>query len=91
MSDAIDKYINTLKSERGVIINCRLSPQAKKSEIKEVMSDGALKIRVTSPPEKGRANLELRHLLSKQFKVPLNNINIIKGHTSKFKKVSISK
>ncbi|MCF7795068.1 DUF167 domain-containing protein, partial [Patescibacteria group bacterium] len=63
----------------------------KNSEIKEIMSDGALKVRITSPPEKGKANLELRNLLSQEFKVPLNNVNIIKGHTSKLKRVSIIK
>lgn len=91
MNNVIDKYKKILENDGEVIINCRLSPQAKNSEIKEVMADGALKIRVTSPPKKGRANLELRHVLSKQFKVPLNNVNIVKGHMSKFKRVSISK
>ncbi|MCF7795440.1 DUF167 domain-containing protein, partial [Patescibacteria group bacterium] len=70
----IDKYKEILESEGEVIINCRLSPQSKNSEIKEIMSDGALKVRITSPPEKGKANLELRNLLSQEFKVPLNNV-----------------
>ncbi|HKK53921.1 MAG TPA: DUF167 domain-containing protein [Patescibacteria group bacterium] len=91
MNNVINKYKKTLESEGEVLVDCRLSPQAKNSEIKEIMSDGALKIRVTSVPEKGKANLELRHILSKQFKVPLNNVSIIKGHMSKFKRVSISK
>lgn len=87
----IDKYKKTLESEGEIIIDCRLSPQSKNSEIKEIMSDGALKVRVTSAPEKGKANLDLRHVLSKKFRVPLNNVNIIKGHMSKFKRVNISK
>jgi uncharacterized protein (TIGR00251 family) len=91
MNNEIDKYRKILESEGELIVNCRLSPQAKNSEIKEIMADGALKVRVTSAPEKGKANLELRHVLSKEFNVPLNNINIIKGNMSKFKKVFISK
>jgi len=91
MNNILEKYKKTLESEGEVLVDCRLSPQSKNSEIKEVMGDGALKVRVTSPPEKGKANLELRHVLSKQFRVPLNNVNIIKGHMSKFKRVSISK
>ncbi|MFP4514724.1 MAG: DUF167 domain-containing protein [Parcubacteria group bacterium] len=91
MNNLIDKYKSSLKKKGSFVIDCRLSPQSKSSDIKETMSDGALKIRVSSPPEKGKANLELRQLLSQEFKVPLNNVNIINGHTSKIKRVSISK
>jgi|AntRauTorcE11897_2_1112592.scaffolds.fasta_scaffold04615_4 uncharacterized protein (TIGR00251 family) len=91
MNSVIDKYKNILKEKRELIIDCRLSPQAKNSEIKEAMGDGALKVRVSSSPEKGKANLELRHLLSQKFEVPLSNVKIIKGSITKFKKVKIIK
>jgi hypothetical protein len=91
MNSIIDKYKSSLEAEGSLIIYCRLSPQAKNGGIKEVMGDGALKVRVTSAPEKGKANLELINILSEQFEVPLKSVKIIQGHTSKFKKVSISK
>lgn len=91
MQEVLNKYKDILENEGELFLDCRLSPQSKNSEIKEVMADGALKLRVSSAPEKGRANLELRHILSQEFEVPLNNVKIIKGCVSKLKKVSISK
>jgi len=74
-----------------VVITCRLSPGAKNTEIKGFMSDDSLKIRVASAPENGRANLELRQLLSKELEVDINNVRIITGGKSKLKLVEIIK
>jgi|AntRauTorcE11897_2_1112592.scaffolds.fasta_scaffold04049_5 uncharacterized protein (TIGR00251 family) len=91
MNNVINKYKRSLREDAKIIIECRLSPQAKSSEIKEAMSDGSLKVRVSSAPEKGKANLELRNIISQHFEVPLNNVKILKGHKSRLKKISISK
>ncbi|MCW7470774.1 DUF167 domain-containing protein [Leptospira kanakyensis] len=46
-------------------------------------------VRLKSPPVDGKANEELIAQLAKHFKVPIKNIEIISGFTSKTKVVSI--
>lgn len=77
------------KSESGAIIfYVRVVPRASKSEIIGE-HDGALKIRIASPPVDGAANAELIKLLAKTFGVSKNSVEILNGHTSKLKQVKI--
>lgn len=55
------------------------------------MSDGTLKIKLTTPPVDGKANEEMIKLLAKHFKVSKSSIEILKGKTSKNKVVEIKK
>jgi uncharacterized protein (TIGR00251 family) len=91
MDNILEGYKSILNKKGIIILTCRLSPGAKKTEIKEFMSNGDLKIRVLSPPEKGRANLELVSLLAKEFEVALNNVRIKSGSVSKIKIIEIIK
>jgi hypothetical protein len=50
------------------------------------MKDGMIKIRLTSPPEKGEANAELVKELSKALGV---SVRILTGHTSRRKRLEI--
>jgi hypothetical protein len=47
------------------------------------------KISVQAPPENGKANKRLRKVLGSFFGVPASSIDIIRGHTSRDKKVLI--
>jgi len=60
---------------------------------KEAAGPGAdvVKIRVTAPPEKGKANVELVKFLSKQAGIPAKNIRIAGGASSKLKVIEISR
>lgn len=53
------------------------------------MEEGRLKIKVTVPPEGGKANRAVVELLSKTLKVPKSSIEITKGETSRIKTVRI--
>ena len=66
----------------------RVVPRASKSEIVGP-HDGALKIRIASPPVDGAANAELIKLLAKHFGVSKGDIEIIAGQTSKNKRIKI--
>jgi len=69
----------------GIIVNIRISPNAKKNEI---ITDGEIvKIKITAQPIDGKANKALIEYLSKNFKIPKTSIKIIKGETSKDKTV----
>ncbi|KKQ71928.1 MAG: hypothetical protein UT33_C0007G0017 [Candidatus Peregrinibacteria bacterium GW2011_GWC2_39_14] len=70
-------------------LNVKIHPIAQKSEIKGEMSDGTLKIDIAAIPQQGRANKELINFLSREFKIPTQNISIEQGFTSSRKLVRI--
>ena len=71
-----------------MIFNVRVVPRASKSEIVGEM-DGALKIRIASPPVDGAANAELVKLLAKTFEISKSEVEISGGQTSKTKQIKI--
>ncbi len=68
-------------------IEVKVIPNAKKNEIKE--EERFLKVYLTAPREKGRANRALISLLSKHFKLRKGEIRIISGERSTRKVVEI--
>ncbi len=69
----------------GIIVNIKISPNAKKNEI---ISEGdIIKVKITAQPVDGKANKALVEFLSKTFKIPKTSIKIIKGETSKEKTI----
>jgi uncharacterized protein len=71
------------------IINVSVTPGAAKTEIAGVMQDGTVKVRVTAPPEKGKANEQVCELLAARFSVPKSCVEIVRGATSRRKQVRI--
>ncbi len=71
------------KTETGVLISFKISPNASKNEI--IKTDEGVKIKITAQPIDGKANKALVEFLSKYFKIPKTSIEIVKGHTSKEK------
>ena len=80
--------INYTEKNGAVIFNVRVVPRASKSEIVGA-HDGALKVRIASPPVDGAANAELIKLLSKTFGVSKSEVEILAGQTSKTKQIKI--
>ena len=78
------------EKDTAVIFPVRVVPRASKSEIVGE-HDGALKVRIASPPVDGAANAELIKLLAKTFGVSKSQIEIIAGQTSKTKQIKITK
>ena len=81
--------IHFTEKDNAIIFTVRVVPRASKSEIVGEM-DGALKVRIASPPVNGAANAELIKLLAKTFGVAKSAVEIIGGQTSKTKQVKIS-
>lgn len=71
-------------------LKIKVIPKSPKSAIVGKMADGTLKIRIAAPPEKGRANDELRSFLAGRYKVPAANVTILSGSTSQKKLVRIT-
>ncbi len=80
--------IQFIEKAGGLIFNVRVVPRASKSEIVGEM-DGALKVRIASPPTGGAANEELIKILSKKFGVAKSAVEILSGQASKQKQVRV--
>lgn len=81
--------MNIVENDGSVTFTVRVVPRASRSEIIGE-HDGALKVRIASPPVDGAANAELIKLLAKQFGVSKSNVEIIGGQTSKTKQIRIN-
>ena len=73
----------------GVTFAVRVQPRAAKSAVTGEL-EGVLKIRLAAPPVEGEANEELIRLLARLFDAPRQGVEILSGHTSKNKVVSVS-
>ena len=80
--------INYTEKDGALIFTVRVAPQASKSEIVGEIN-GALKIRITSPPIDGAANAELIKLLAKVFGVSKSAVEIMSGQMAKTKRIKI--
>ena len=74
--------------KNGVSLFIKVTPSSPKNQISDVGQD-SLRIKIKSPPEKGKANKELVSFLSKLLDVPKKNISITRGEASRRKKVFI--
>jgi uncharacterized protein len=81
--------INFTEKNGAIIFSARVVPRASRSEIVGA-HDGALKVRIASPPVDGAANAELIKVLSKAFNVPKSEVEIVGGQTSKTKQIKIA-
>ncbi|MBX7054287.1 MAG: DUF167 domain-containing protein [Pyrinomonadaceae bacterium] len=77
-----------VEKDGAVTFDVRVVPRASRSEVIGE-HDGALKVRIASPPVDGAANAELIRMLAKAFGTAKSDIDIISGSTSKTKRVSI--
>jgi uncharacterized protein (TIGR00251 family) len=70
-------------------LHVRVSPGARRAAV--VGRHGnAWKIRVAAPPEKGRANDALVHLLAEVVAVPRNAVAVVSGHGGRDKIVEVA-
>lgn len=66
-----------------------LQPGAARDRVAGTRGD-ALKVAVSAPPEKGKANRALRELLSAKLGVRASGVRIVKGRTARLKEVVVS-
>ena len=81
--------MNLTEKNGSFVFDVRVVPRASKSEIVGE-HDGALKIRIASPPVDGAANTELIRLLAKKLGVSKSDIEIVGGSSSKNKRIKIA-
>jgi len=76
------------KSATGATFRVRVQPGASKNEIVGVQGD-TLKIKISAPPVKGKANKALVHFLARKLGVKNSEVEIITGHTTKLKRIKV--
>ena len=69
-------------------ISLRVYPNASRNEMVG-FTDEVLRVKISAPPIKGKANRELVTFLSRLLGVGKGSVNIIKGHTTRNKVVAI--
>lgn len=75
--------------ERGATVSIHVQPRASRTEVVFTQEDW-LKVRVAAPPVDGFANAEIIGWLSKQLKVPKNNIEFLSGERGRRKVVLVT-
>ncbi len=76
------------KIEDGIKFTVKVQPKASQSKVAGV-ENKYLKIKVTSPPIKGKANRECVKVLAKWIGVKVSQVRIEKGQFSQTKKIKI--
>ncbi len=79
-----------LAFERSLLVAVKVTARASSSEVLGLADDGALRVRIAALPEKGKANEEVRSLLSRYFGVAKSKVQIVSGETSTRKRVRIT-
>ncbi len=72
----------------GLVLTVRVSPKASRNAVQGVMEtpDGfALKVAVTAPPDKGKANAAVLVLLAKVFGVSKSSLSVVAGQADRRK------
>jgi uncharacterized protein (TIGR00251 family) len=70
-------------------VRLRISPGSRKTELAGRHGDG-WKVRVSAPPEDGRANDAVLELLAKRLGLPRRALSIVSGHKARDKVVEMS-
>jgi hypothetical protein len=78
----------------GVRVTLRVTPRASRNRIDGVRLDAAgrahLMVRVTAPPERGKANAAVVRLLAKAWRVPPSRLSVVAGAAGRRKTVHVA-
>jgi uncharacterized protein (TIGR00251 family) len=80
--------LDTQLKNGALIVKVRVQPKASRDAIVGEHA-GALKIAVTAPPDKGKANKAVVELLAKALGIPKSSIELVSGTTSREKTLAI--
>jgi len=77
------------ETQKGLVIQVRVLPRSSRCELVGIQ-DGALKIKLTSPPLEGKANDECVRFLADQLKIRKSQVEIVAGHKARTKTVALA-
>ncbi|HWV58005.1 MAG TPA: DUF167 domain-containing protein [Longimicrobiales bacterium] len=80
--------IEIVQRGSAVRLRVRVQPRASRTEIAGE-HDGALRVRLTSPPVEGAANRQLVELLADTFRIPKSAVRVVSGESGRSKLVEL--
>lgn len=78
---------------RGLLVTLKVQPKSSRDAVEgivEVPDGWALKVAVTAPPDKGKANAAVVALVAKAFGVAKSNVTLTLGETDRRKVLHIA-
>ena len=78
-----------LRADGLLVLDVKVIPRAPRTEVAEWMANGALKVKVTAAPEKGKANEEVCAAIAEYWGVPKRNVRVVLGQTSQSKRLKV--
>ena len=73
----------------SVVLSVRAAPGARRERIVGILGE-ALKIAVSAPPEKGRANQRIAELLIELLGLPARSVELLSGASSRDKRFAVT-
>ncbi|MFA5130932.1 MAG: DUF167 domain-containing protein [Patescibacteria group bacterium] len=87
----LEKLIENLANNKEIYFNVKVIPGAPKTEIRDEMADGTIKIALAAQAEKGEANQELVNFVAKALGVRKYQVKIISGLSERAKLLKVSR
>ncbi len=87
----LEKLIENLANNKEIYFNVKVIPGAPKTEIRDEMADGTIKIALAAQAEKGEANQELINYVAKALGVRKYQVKIISGLSERAKLLKVSR
>jgi uncharacterized protein YggU (UPF0235/DUF167 family) len=81
--------VNDREPSRQSTIAVKVVPRAATEAVVGWLDDGSLKVRVTAPPEGGRANAAVEALLAAALGLKKSAVRIVGGHGATHKRVEV--
>ena len=78
--------VRVRKTPEGYVVPVLVSPGASRDRLRGE-HDGMVKVSLTAPPEKGKANKALCDLLARRLGISRSQVKILSGRTSRQKEV----
>ena len=76
-------------TRRGVLLNLRVSPGAKRTSIEDPYGENAFRLKIAAPPLSGKANAEAERFLSQLLGVRRSDVALVRGTSSRAKRVLV--
>jgi uncharacterized protein len=90
MDGEAEELRRKLRQDGSLLLDVKVIPRARSAAVLDRIPDGALKIKVTAVPEKGKANAEVCALLAEYLGVAARSVEVISGHTSQRKRIRVT-
>jgi uncharacterized protein (TIGR00251 family) len=78
-----------LRRGEALLVGVRVIPSAARTEVRGVYGD-RLKVAVSAPPERGKANIRLVEALAGWLETGADGVRVVSGHASRDKVVAFS-